>query len=101
MRPARKRHSPPHCGWREGGVKRDSILLLLAAPTPLAACPPPAPLPPPLPSGDERYLVDPRIGAPSASPALDAKFDMAWRFVLTGDRTEATKRLDALRAKNP
>src|ERR1700692_4912264 len=101
MRPGRKRHSPPLCGGCEGDVKRNSILLVIAATIALSACTPPAPLPPPLPSGDERYLVDPRIGAPSAPPALDSKFDMAWRFVLTGDRTEATKRLDVLRGKNP
>lgn len=83
-------------------MKRNSILLLIAATIALAACTSTAPpLPLPLPSGDERYLVDPRIGALNAPPALDAKFDDAWRLVLTGDRTEATKRLDALRAKNP
>ena len=82
-------------------MKRNSILLLIAATIVLGACTQTAPLSAPLPTGDERYLVDPRVGAPAAPPALDAKFDVAWRFVLTGDRTEASKRLEAIRAGNP
>src|SRR5258708_23168338 len=97
-----KRHSPPHCGWREGDLKRNSILVLIAATIALAACTP-ANTPPPAaqPAGDERYLVDPRVGAPEAPPALDAKFDAAWRFVLAGNDAEASKRLEAIRTRNP
>lgn len=83
-------------------MKRISILLLIAATIALAACAP-ANAPPPAaqPSGEERYLVDPRVGAPAAPPALDAKFDVAWRFALAGDRAEASKRLEAILARNP
>jgi tetratricopeptide (TPR) repeat protein len=83
-------------------VKRNSILVLIAATIALAACSP-ANIPPPAaePHGDERYIVDPRVGAPATPPALDEKFDAAWRFVLAGDNAEASKRLEAIRTKNP
>ncbi len=83
-------------------MKRNSILLLIAATIALAACTPtqaPAPVPPP--AGDERYLVDPRVGLPAAPPALETKFDAAWRFARAGDNNEASKLLEAIRAKNP
>ena len=83
-------------------MKRNSILLLIAATIALAACAP-ANAPPHAaqPGGEERYLIDPRVGAPAAPPALDAKFDVAWRFVLAGDRAEAGKRLEAIHGKSP
>src|SRR5207247_66194 len=96
------RQSPPPCGWREGDVRRIPTLLLIAAATLLAACgPPKPPLPVPQLSGSERYLVDPRIGAPAPPPNLDATFDLAWRFVVMDDRIEATKALLAVVKKNP
>jgi len=83
-------------------VKRISILVLIAATIALAACAP-VNAPPPVaqPSSEERYLVDPRLGAPAAPQALDAKFDAAWRFELADDRAEASKRLEAILARNP
>jgi lipopolysaccharide biosynthesis regulator YciM len=101
MRRTTKRHSLPHCGWREGDVKRNSILFLIAATIVLAACAPATPPPAPQPSGEQRYLVDPRLGAPTAPAALDARFDAAWRFVLAGSTAEGTRQLEVLRTKNP
>src|SRR4051812_37226134 len=104
MSQLRQRHSPPLCGWREGDVKRIPTLLLIAATIVLAACggssnvPPPAPQPS---SGEERFLVDPRIGAPAPPPNVDAKFDVAWRFVLADERAEALKRLAPIIQKTP
>lgn len=62
-----------------------------------------APPPPPLatPTGDARYLVDPRLGASAAAPAVEQKFDEAWRFLLAGNDAEAHRRLAELRMKNP
>lgn len=60
--------------------------------------------PPPLPSpqGEARYLVDPRIGyAQTVIPAIDRRFDAAWRDFLTGDYTDARRRLADLRSRNP
>jgi thioredoxin-like negative regulator of GroEL len=83
-------------------VKRNSILLLIAATIALAACTPASTPPPAIePAGEDRYIVDPRVGAPAAPPALDATFDAAWRFVLAGNDAEAGKRLEAIRARNP
>ncbi len=84
-------------------MKRIPTFLLIAATIVLAACGTPAKVPPPVtqPSGEERFLVDPRIGAPAPPPNVDAKFDLAWRFVLADDRMEATKRLVPILQKTP
>lgn len=83
-------------------MKRIPTLLLIAAATLLAACnPAKAPAPAPQLSVGERYLVDPRIGVPAAPPNLDAKFDLAWRSIVTDDRLEATRALVAIVKKNP
>jgi len=65
-----------------------------SAPTPVAA--------PPAPQGDERFLLDPRIGYETqASPATAKRFDEAWRSILLGDFGTARQQLDELLAKDP
>lgn len=78
-------------------------LFALAAVTILAACAGTG-MPPPVAArqGESRFLIDPRIGFPqTAQPAVERKFEIAWRFVLAGDFLEARKRLADLRSKNP
>ena len=54
------------------------------------------------PTGEDRYLIDPRIGfTAAAQPSLDKRFDAAWRYVLAGDFPEASRRLADLRTRNP
>jgi cytochrome c-type biogenesis protein CcmH/NrfG len=96
-----KRHSPPLCGWPEVDVKRISSLFLIAATMLLAACTSTTPPPATTPTGDDRFLVDPRLGAPAAPPNVDTKFDLAWRYLLAGNQLEARKQLDAIRKKSP
>ncbi|HSP13713.1 MAG TPA: tetratricopeptide repeat protein [Thermoanaerobaculia bacterium] len=78
-------------------------LLALGAALVLAACAGTGA--PPLvsqPQGEFRFLIDPRTGStPAADPAVDRKFEAAWRYFLAGDDAEARKRLDALLAKDP
>jgi len=61
--------------------------------------------PPPVaaaPSGENRRLIDPRIGFPAAAqPSLDKRFNAAWRSVLAGDFPQARRRLADLRTRNP
>lgn len=78
---------------------RLTSLLLICAALFAASCtttaPPPAPV---APSGDARYLIDPRIGYDvPANPKRDQAFDAAWRFYLAGDVANARQRLDAVR----
>lgn len=83
-------------------MKRITLILVAAMTLGAAACTT-APAPPPVvaPSGEMRYLVDPRTGAAAAAPAVDQKFDEAWRFLLAGDDAQARRRLADLRMKNP
>jgi Tfp pilus assembly protein PilF len=69
----------------------------------LAACTT-APPPPPAvtPQGDDRYLVDPRIGyTATVTPAIDRRFETIWRFIESGQVTEARTQLIEFRKKNP
>jgi len=77
---------------------------LIAATLLAAACNPPAPAPRVAPEnvGELRYLVDPRLGfAKPAPPAIDKRFDAAWKLVLAGDFAEARRRLDDVIARAP
>lgn len=59
--------------------------------------------PPPstAPQGVNRYLIDPRSGAPpAADTSLDRRFDGAWRFFLAGDYTNARSRLASVRERD-
>ena len=73
----------------------------------VAACaPPPAPKPAPQPvkspTGDMRYLVDPRTGYDKAlPPALDRRFSEAWQLIVAGDFAGGRRRLEEVRAKEP
>lgn len=72
-----------------------------------AACtPPPAPKPVPQPvkspTGDMRYLVDPRSGWDKPlPPALDKRFSEAWQLIVAGDFAGGRRRLEDIRAKEP
>ncbi len=57
--------------------------------------------PAPRPQGEDRFLVDPRIGYPQAPDNLDRRFARAWNSVLLGDLVTASSQLAELRAKNP
>jgi len=77
-------------------LKHRSFLLLAAATIVLAACSTPAPPPPAVvPQGEDRYLIDPRIGygGPTIPEALNRKFDAAWRYILAGQDALAHQRL--------
>jgi len=84
-------------------TKRSSFLLIAALVMALAHCAPaPAPIVAPAPQGDERYIIDPRIGYETQpTPATAKRFADAWRAILGGDYTTARKRLDDIRAKEP
>lgn len=79
-------------------------MLILIAALFAASCAdtaPPAPVLTP-PTGEARYLVDPRIGAEAPrNPKTAQTFDAAWRYLLAGDNTNARKRLDEIRAMEP
>jgi tetratricopeptide (TPR) repeat protein len=59
--------------------------------------------PPPVaaPQSENRFLIDPRTGAPApADPSLDRRFDAAWRFFIAGDYTNARARLQDVRRRD-
>lgn len=61
-----------------------------------------APPPAVAPTGEDRFLIDPRVGWTPALPApVDQRFEAAWRLYLAGDYPQAQMRLHELRAKNP
>ena len=71
-------------------MKRHWILLIAVALL-AAACAGTAVPPPVEPEGEDRFLIDPRTGfTPAPPPAVERRFDAAWRFVLAGNagRTE-------------
>ena len=77
------------------------IVLLAAACTPPPA-PKPAPQPVKSPTGDMRYLVDPRAGWDKPlPPALDKRFSEAWQLIVAGDFAGGRRRLEEIRAKEP
>lgn len=82
-------------------MKRINRVMFIAATLVVAACQT-APPPVTAPTGEERFLIDPRMGYDAATtPDAERKFDAAWRFVLAGDFASAQKRLDDLRTKQP
>jgi tetratricopeptide (TPR) repeat protein len=82
-------------------LKRSTLLIaaaLLAARCATAPAPPPAAAP----QGDDRFLVDPRVGyAGPSTPQIDRRFDEAWRFFLAGDAATARQRFAAIESRNP
>jgi tetratricopeptide (TPR) repeat protein len=77
--------------------------MLLAAAIVSAACTSTAPPPPAVtPTGEDRFLIDPRTGYQGATnPQLDQRFEAAWRFLLGGNESEGRRRLAEIRLKNP
>jgi hypothetical protein len=60
-----------------------------------------APPPPPAPAvGDDRFLVDPRLGF-TATDSLNRRFESGWNSFLAGDLATARKAFADLRVKNP
>jgi len=84
--------------WRLAvGGWRWLIVVMVAA-----SCTPPPPAPVVTPQGDDRYLVDPRIGYEGELPsAMSQRFDAAWQFVLRGNEMEARRRLAEITKKHP
>jgi tetratricopeptide (TPR) repeat protein len=79
-------------------LKRIVILAAIA----FAACAPTTPPPSVAPRGEDRYLIDPRIGfGQTVSASIEKKFDAAWRAVMAGDLAEARRRLLDIRTKEP
>ncbi|HET7710952.1 MAG TPA: tetratricopeptide repeat protein, partial [Thermoanaerobaculia bacterium] len=82
---------------KKSSVSFVALLILLCSCADMAT-PPPAVTP----TGDDRYLIDPRIGfAGTASDAVGRRFDAAWRHLQSGNLSEARRRLADLRAKQP
>jgi tetratricopeptide (TPR) repeat protein len=79
---------------------RRNLLLAIAALAIAVSCATTAP-PAPKPPGDERFLVDPRIGYAQAPENLDRRFTKAWNLSLAGDLAGARAGLADLRARTP
>lgn len=76
------------------------VLALLALAGACAPADTPAPVV--VPSGEDRYLIDPRIGYTGPVPeGVDERFDNAWRWALAGEEAEARRRLDEILRRNP
>jgi thioredoxin-like negative regulator of GroEL len=84
-------------------LKTATVLGLIVVALIAASCAPAAAPPPNVtPTGDDRFLVDPRIGYASAiAPALETRFDAAWKFFLAGNDAEARLRLDDILKRDP
>lgn len=84
-------------------MTKKTFLFLLAATWIVASCAPTAAPPPTVtPTGDERFLIDPRTTFTDVvKPDLARRFEAAWRFHLAGNDVEARRRLDEIVLKNP
>ena len=81
---------------------KSKLLFVLAAALLAASCTPPPPAPAVVPQAGDRFLVDPRTGwETTLTPALEKRFEAAWRFVLAGNETEARRRLAEIAIRNP
>lgn len=80
------------------------IRILIAASLALVAiaCASSAPVPAVQPEGDDRYLVDPRLGYDGAiQPASNRRLENAWRSLLSGDAIRTRRELEQLRQRDP
>jgi tetratricopeptide (TPR) repeat protein len=85
-------------------LNRTKTLLFVLAALLAASCTPVADKPAPtvIPTGNDRFLVDPRVGYTDAiPPAIATRFDTAWRYVLAGDEAEARRRLADVLQRSP
>lgn len=85
-------------------MNRLKIVLLLTVAVLAVRCTTTAPMPPAVtPSGDDRYLIDPRTGYDQATlpPAAASRFEAAWRHILAGNEAEARRALDEVRKTAP
>jgi len=62
-----------------------------------------APPPPPAvaPQGEDRFLVDPRVGYTNVPAPLNERFDEIWQSIRTGQDNAVRADLQSLRSKNP
>jgi tetratricopeptide (TPR) repeat protein len=84
-------------------LKLTNILVVTAIAIALAACTA-APPPPPLvtPEGEDRFLVDPRLGfSGTMPPPVATRFETAWRFALNGDEAAAQRELAEIQKRSP
>ncbi len=82
-------------------MRTRTALYLLAAIL-LAKCTTPPPLAVTPQHGEARYLIDPRIGwEGTAVPAIERRFDAAWRLFLAGDFANARSRLAEISDRQP
>ncbi|HEX7832731.1 MAG TPA: tetratricopeptide repeat protein [Thermoanaerobaculia bacterium] len=84
-------------------MNRTKIVMLLAVAVLAARCTTTAPMPPAVtPEGEDRYLIDPRVGANQSLAAPEAsRFEAAWRYILAGNEAEARRALGDVRMKAP
>jgi tetratricopeptide (TPR) repeat protein len=85
-------------------LSQTKALFLLAIATLIAASCAPVDVPPPAvtPQGEDRYLIDPRIGYDGPiAPAVATKLESAWRNVLGGNEADAMRRIAEIRKTDP
>ena len=84
-------------------MRLTNTLVVTAIAIALAACTT-APPPPPLvtPEGEDRFLVDPRLGfTGTMPPPVATRFESAWRFAVSGNETEAKRSLAEVAKRSP
>lgn len=85
-------------------MNRTKALWIVIAALVAASCTPVADKPVPVvtPTGDDRFLVDPRLGySADIPPAIATRFENAWRYTVAGDEAEARRRLSDVLQRDP
>ncbi|HEV8660189.1 MAG TPA: tetratricopeptide repeat protein [Thermoanaerobaculia bacterium] len=84
-------------------MNRRTTLALVATTLLMASCANLRTKPPTeTPKGENRFLVDPRMGySQKPSPAVEKRFETAWRSFIAGDYVDALRRFGDIRSKNP
>jgi tetratricopeptide (TPR) repeat protein len=83
-------------------IKRLTNPLLLLAVLVFAACATSTPTPLATPTGDDRYLVDPRVGFNQlVDERTEGRFNQAWAHYLAGQTEDARKRFTEILTRNP